>query len=479
LNRFTKDTDALDNEISEQARILSSCVAKVAGVFILCVIYIPWVAICIPFIIFALVVIANYYQASTREIKRLEATQRSFVYSNFNEVLSGLNTINAYNQQGRFYIRNRTFINNMNEASYLVFANQRWLDLMLDCLASSYVLVVALLCVNHVFKINPASVGLLLTYSLEISQILSFLVRTYTQFENDMNSAERIIHYALKLPQEAPAVVENTQRTKEWPSNGEIEFENVSLSYRPGLPLVLKDVSFKVNGGEKIGICGRTGAGKSSIMTALYRISELHHGAIYIDDVDVSGLGLESLRSSLSIIPQDPVLFAGTIRKNLDPFGENDDDKLWDALRRSHLIDLDELDEVKLQVKLPESTIHKFHLDQIVEDEGVNFSLGERQLIAFARALVRNTKILVLDEATSLVDYETDSKIQTTIAEEFRHCTILCIAHRLKTIIKYDRIMTLERGKIAEFDVPKNLFKDEHGIFRQMCDKSNITIEDF
>jgi ABC-type multidrug transport system fused ATPase/permease subunit len=350
---------------------------------------------------------------------------------------------------------------------------------MLDFLASCYVLVVALLCVNHVFKINPASVGLLLTYSLEISQILSFLVRTYTQFENDMNSAERIIHYALKLPQEAPAVIESTQRTKEWPVDGEIEFENVSLSYRPGLPLVLKDISFKVNGGEKIGICGRTGAGKSSIMTALYRISELDHGAIYIDGVDVSSLGLESLRSSLSIIPQDPVLFAGSIRKNLDPFGENDDDKLWDALRRSHLIDLEELAEVKSQVKLSETTIHKFHLDQIVEDEGANFSLGERQLIAFARALVRNTKILVLDEATSLVDYETDNKIQTTIAEEFRHCTILCIAHRLKTIIKYDRIMTLERGKVAEFDTPKNLFKNEHGIFRQMCDKSDITIEDF
>jgi ABC-type multidrug transport system fused ATPase/permease subunit len=478
LNRFTKDTDALDNEISEQAIVLTDSFARIIGVFILCIIYIPWIAICLPIILITLVALANFYQASNREVKRLEATRRSYVYSNFNESLTGLNTIKAYKQNDRFYERNNHFLNKMNEASFLVFANQRWLELMLDILSTFYILVVALLCVNQVFRLNPASVGLLLSYSFLVGQSLTEVIKTYTQFENAMNSAERIIHYALKLPQEAPPVVESSQPA-EWPVAGEIQFNDVSMVYRPGLPLVLKNISFKVNGGEKIGICGRTGAGKSSIMTALYRLSELDHGSISIDGVDIATLGLQTLRSGLSIIPQDPVLFAGTIRKNLDPFGENDDDKLWDALRRSHLIDLDELDEVKLQVKLPESTIHKFHLDQIVEDEGVNFSLGERQLIAFARALVRNTKILVLDEATSLVDYETDSKIQTTIAEEFRHCTILCIAHRLKTIIKYDRIMTLERGKIAEFDVPKNLFKDEHGIFRQMCDKSNITIEDF
>lgn len=481
LNRFTADTNSLDDEISEQARVLFTSIAKVIGVFILCIIYIPWIAVAVPPIMFCLVFMANYYQASNREIKRLEATQRSCVYSNFNEVLSGSNTIKAYQQDERFFTKNSGLINSMNEASYLVYACQRWIDLLLDLFAAIFVLLVCLLCVNSVFKLNPASVGLLVSYSIALSQILSFVIRTYTEFENNMNSAERVIYYALKLPQEAPYTIESTQPSNEWPTNGEVIFDKVNMAYRPGLPLVLKDVSFKVKSSEKIGICGRTGAGKSSILTALYRIAELQLGTIFIDNVDISKLGLQALRSHLSIIPQDPVLFSGTIKKNLDPFGENSDDKLWDALRRAHLITAEEIESEKLLHKSDDESIilNKFHLEQTVEDEGSNFSLGERQLIAFARALVRDTKILVLDEATSSVDYDTDSKIQITISTEFKDCTILCIAHRLKTILKYDKILTLDNGKVAEFDTPINLYHKPDGIFRQMCEKSNITVDEF
>ncbi|EGW32761.1 uncharacterized protein SPAPADRAFT_54783 [Spathaspora passalidarum NRRL Y-27907] len=483
LNRFTKDTDVLDNEIGDQLRFFLFTLSNIIGVLILCIIYLPWFAISIPFLGFLFVAIANYYQASAREIKRLEAIQRSFVYNNFNETLSGMTTIKAYHAVPRFLEKNNFLIDRMNEAYYLTIANQRWLAIHMDMVASLFALLIALLCVNRVFRISAASVGLIVAYVFQIAGQLSMLIRTFTQVENEMNSVERLDSYASNLPEEAPYVITEKTPPPQWPDKGSIEFRSASLAYRPGLPLVLKNLNFTIKPSEKIGICGRTGAGKSSIMTALYRLSELESGKIFIDDLDIAELGLKDLRSKLSIIPQDPVLFRGTIRKNLDPFNQSSDDKLWDALRRTGLIEEGRLEQVKLTNKpsdgSSETNLHKFHLDQSVEDEGTNFSLGERQLIAFARALVRDSKILILDEATSSVDYETDSKIQHTIIREFSHCTILCIAHRLKTIINYDRILVLDKGEIREFDTPWNLFKSNGSIFQQMCQRSNITDQDF
>lgn len=478
LNRFTKDTDTLDNEIGNQIRMVIFFFSNIVGIIILCIIYLPWFAIAVPFLAFVFVAIANFYQTSGREIKRLEATQRSFVYNNFNETLSGMDTIKAYKAQGRFMETNDENIDNMNEAYYITIANQRWLSIHLDVVATAFALLICFLCVFRVFKIGAASVGLLLSNVLLIAGQLSLLVRTFTQLENEMNSVERICEYAFELPEEAPYQISETAPPQSWPENGSIRFENVSLSYRPGLPLVLKGLNMDIGATEKIGICGRTGAGKSSIMTALYRLSELDNGKVEIDGIDISKIGLYDLRSKLSIIPQDPVLFRGTIRKNLDPFGESSDEMLWDSLRRAGLIEDSKLSLAKAQDKSSEN-MHKFHLDREVEDEGSNFSLGERQLIAFARALVRGSKILILDEATSSVDYETDSKIQATIAREFNDCTILCIAHRLRTILNYDRILVLDKGEIKQLDTPLNLYNSRNGIFRQMCERSNITADDF
>ncbi len=478
LNRFTKDTDVIDNEIGDQLRFFFFTCANIIGVLVLCIVYLPWFAIAVPFLGFVFVAVSNYYQASSREIKRLEAIQRSFVYNNFNEVLGGMPTIKAYGATDRFLHKNGMFIDNMNEAYYITIANQRWLGIHLDLIACAFALLIALLCVNRVFKIGASSVGLLLSYVLQIVGQLSMLIRTYTQLENEMNSVERITSYAFFLPQEAAYNVIETQPPQDWPHEGKIAFEDVSLAYRPGLPYVLKDLSFNVKATEKIGICGRTGAGKSSIMTALFRLSELSKGRIVIDGIDIGTLGLQELRSKLSIIPQDPVLFQGNIRKNLDPFGQNPDDKLWNALKNTGLIPADKFEQVKRQSKQDEN-LHKFHLDQNVEDEGSNFSLGEKQLIAFARALVRELKVLILDEATSSVDYETDDKIQSTIVNEFSQCTILCIAHRLKTILNYDKILVLDKGELQEYDTPWNLFNKKNSIFQQMCEKSNIVSDDF
>lgn len=350
-------------------------------------------------------------------------------------------------------------------------------------ITSAFALIICLLCVTEQFNISASSTGLLLNYVIQIVGLLALSVRSMTQVENEMYSVERMHEYSFNLPQEAEYMKTDFKPAPEWPQSGYVSFKDVSLRYRPNLPLVLKGMDLNFYPGEKVGICGRTGAGKSSIMTALYRLTELETGSITIDGVDISNLGLHDLRSRLSIIPQDPVLFQGTIRKNLDPFGEHSDNVLWDSLRRSGLLD-------EQTIKFCRRTqydrangvgyddLNKFHLDQVVEDEGSNFSLGERQLIALARSLVRNSKILILDEATSSVDFETDSKIQDTISNEFKQCTILCIAHRLKTILHYDRIIVMDQGNIAEKGTPWALY-NQNGIFRQMCDKANITAEEF
>lgn len=478
INRFTKDTDVLDNEMGDKMAMIAYFSTSICGVLILCIIYLPWFAIAVPFLLFIFVCFTNFYQASGREIKRVEAIQRSHVYNNFNESLTGMETIKTYGVTSNFLSKGVEFTNRMNEAYYLTVTNQRWLDVAFSFLATGFALLISLLCVFRVFKISAASVGLLLSYVLQISGEISMLVVVFTQVEQDMNSAERVIEYVYDIPQEAAFVITETKTKPLWPENGAIKFENVDIAYRPGLPLVLNKFNIDVKPKEKLGICGRTGAGKSSIMVALYRLAELSSGRIEIDGVDTSTLGLNDLRSKLSIIPQDPVLFKGTVRKNLDPFGAKTDDELWDILKRAGIIEKEEFEMAKNQDK-SDKELHRFHLDREVEDDGENFSLGEKQLIAFARALVRGCKVLILDEATSSVDYATDSKIQSAIVKEFGDCTILCIAHRLKTIIGYDRVIVMDKGRIVECDTPWNLFSLKKSIFRLMCDKLGLAAADF
>ncbi|CUM67184.1 uncharacterized protein PRCAT00004877001 [Priceomyces carsonii] len=483
LNRFTKDTDSLDNEIGEQLRLFIFPLATIIGIIILCICYLPWFAIAVPFLSFGFVLVANIYHGSSREIKRLEATQRSLVYNNFNETLTGMTTIQSFKAENDFVKKNDFYINKMNEAYYLSIANQRWLSVHLDIIASSFALIICMLCITDQFNISAESTGLLLNYVIQIVGLLSLTVRSMTQVENEMNSVERLHEYAFDLPQEKDYKKTEFTPPPEWPPSGYIQFNHVSLRYRPNLPTVLKDLNFSIYPGEKVGICGRTGAGKSSIMTALYRLTELEQGSIFIDGLNIADMGLYDLRSHLSIIPQDPVLFQGSIRKNLDPFNQSNDNVLWDALRRSGVVDADTANRIRHTKYDPDNNVtydnlHKFHLDQFVQDDGQNFSLGERQLIALARSLVRNSKILILDEATSSVDYDTDLKIQQTIAREFKTCTILCIAHRLKTILNYDRIIVMDEGKIIEKGTPRDLYHT-NGTFRQMCKKANVAENDF
>lgn len=471
LNRFTKDTNSLDNEIGVQLKILIYFLFYIVGIMVMCVVYLPWFAIAIPLIIMIFGLIANFYQASSREVKRLEALSRSHVFQNFNEVLNGMETIKSYHSEYRFMELNDVFVDRLNESYLVTIANQRWISVTLNLVGCGIVLIITMLALTRQFNISAASTGLITTYILDFSGLLSLWLTAYSEVENEMNSVERLCHYANNLEQEAAYEIPGRAPPPEWPQSGNMKFKNVSLRYRENLPLVLKDLNLNFAANEKIGICGRTGAGKSSLIYAIYRLTELAEGSIEIDGVDVKGIGLHDLRSKLSIIPQDPVLFEGSIRKNLDPFDEHQDDELWNALRRSGLGRTSDTSGEN-------NAKSKFHLEAVVEDGGSNFSLGERQLLALARALVRSSKILIMDEATSSVDYETDALVQETIAREFRDCTILCIAHRLKTILKYDRILVLENGEVKEFDEPIKLF-NKKGHFREMCDSSKITAKDF
>ncbi|ANB11357.1 ATP-binding cassette transporter YOR1 [Sugiyamaella lignohabitans] len=476
LNRFTKDTDTVDNEMSDQSRLLLMSVSSVGGAFILVIIYLPYFAIALVGLMFFFFAAAKFYRASAREIKRMESLGRSVLFSHFGETLSGTSTIKAYNNQEIFIRKSEKAIDKMNAPYYLTIANQRWLALRLDLVGAGLTLVTTMLCVTGQFSISPSSVGLVLSSLLQTINMMSMIVRQLASVENNMNSVERVHHYAYELPTEAPFHIEATRPDPSWPKEGRIDFKNMTMAYQPGLPPVLKNINLNINGGEKIGICGRTGAGKSTIMVALYRLAEMSGGSIDIDGVDISTLGLNELRMKLSIIPQDPVLFQGTIRSNIDPFGTCTDVELWDALRRSWLVESKDLELLK-QGSLSMDKV-KFHLDSVVDDEGTNFSLGERQLLALARALVRKSQILILDEATSSVDFQTDHRIQTTIVNEFSHCTILCIAHRLNTILAYDRILVLEQGEVAEFDDPVTLMNIKGGAFQSMCERSGISMDD-
>ncbi|KAG8415950.1 ATP-binding cassette transporter yor1 [Metarhizium acridum] len=447
-NRFFRDVDVTDNNLTDAIRMYFFTLAMVTAVFALIIAYFHWFAIALVPLYCLFILSASYYRASAREVKRFESVLRSNVFAKFGEGLSGVASIRAYGLKTRFINDLRSSIDEMNSAYYLTFSNQRWLSVRLDMVGNALVFTVAILVVTSRFSVNPSIGGLVLSYILSIVQLLQFSIRQLAEVENGMNAVERLQHYGTQLEEEAPLHTVDVRST--WPEKGEIVFRDVEMRYRPGLPLVLRGLSMHVRGGERVGIVGRTGAGKSSIMSTLFRLVEISAGTITIDGVNISTVGLYDLRSRLAIIPQDPTLFRGTVRSNLDPFSEHADLALWSALRQAHLIPPD----ASLDDRKADPSPSRIHLDSVVEEDGLNFSLGQRQLMALARALVRGSQIIVCDEATSSVDMETDDKIQNTMATGFKGKTLLCIAHRLRTIIGYDRICVMDAGRIAEMDTP-------------------------
>ncbi|KAH0495273.1 hypothetical protein TgHK011_008837 [Trichoderma gracile] len=469
-NRFSRDVDVMDNNLTDAIRMYFFTLCMCTAVFALIIAYFHWFAVALVPLYFLFIGAASYYRASAREVKRFESVLRSTVFAKFGEGLSGVASIRAYGLKSRFIKDLRDAIDEMDGAYFLTFSNQRWLSLRLDLIGNLLVFTVGILVVTSRFSVNPSIGGLVLSYILSIVQMLQFSIRQLAEVENGMNAVERLRYYGSELEEEAPLHTVDVRES--WPEKGEIIFDNVEMRYRENLPLVLKGLSIHIRGGERIGIVGRTGAGKSSIMSTLFRLVEISGGSITIDGINIATIGLFDLRSRLAIIPQDPTLFQGTVRSNLDPFNEHTDLELWSALRQADLVPADANMEDR------KTDPSRIHLDSVVEEDGLNFSLGQRQLMALARALVRGSRIIVCDEATSSVDMETDDKIQRTMATGFKGKTLLCIAHRLRTIIGYDRICVMDAGRIAELDTPLELWKKEDGIFRGMCDRSGIRVED-
>jgi len=462
LNRFGKDVDVMDSNLGVTLRIWIFTASSIIGVFVLIISYYHYIAIALAILGLYFYWSSVYYRATARELKRHESVLRSHVTSAFSEALSGVSTIKAYNSQEQFERKIKDTVDVMNAPYMLVPALVRWMSIRLDLTGSILTLVVGILLVENRLNIKPATGGLVFSYVINLGMLSQTLVRVQAEVETHMTSPERLHYYCDHLEQEAPHHIDNLEPS--WPQAGEIVFSNISMRYRPDLPLILNGFNLHVKACERIGIVGRTGAGKSSLMTALFRLTELSSGSIVIDGKDISKLGLADLRSRMSIIPQDPILFAGTVRSNLDPLSIYTDSTLSTALSKSGLNTKGE---------------NAIELDTIVVDSGSNFSLGQRQLIALARALVRDSKIIVCDEATSSVDFATDAAVQKTIEREFRGRTLLCIAHRLKTVLRYDRIVVVDQGRVAEIGTPLELYKRENGMWRTMCDGSGIVEDDF
>jgi ATP-binding cassette, subfamily C (CFTR/MRP), member 1 len=350
-------------------------------------------------------------------------------------------------------------VDHNNRAWYAYLYLSRWIGFRLDFVSSLMVLTATLGAVGVKSTTNSGLIAFALLYVLRLTSLFQWAVRQSAETENFMTSLERIYTYA-KLPEEGLRVNVSNRPPSTWPEKGEIKVVDLKVRYRPELDLVLKGFNMHIRPSEKIGVCGRTGAGKSSLFASFFRLVNHDSGKIYIDDMDISTIGLDDLRSKLSIIPQDPVIFSGTVRYNLDPFSLYSDEDIWSAL-----------DAVQLRAtieKLPDG------LETKLAEYGGNFSAGEGQLICVARAILKPSKILFVDEATANVDKTTDELIQKVLRTKFIDRTLITIAHRLNTIIDYDRILVMDNGQAAEFGTPSELLNMPNGIFKSMALESGI-----
>uniref|UniRef100_A0A671TKV7 ATP binding cassette subfamily C member 12 n=1 Tax=Sparus aurata TaxID=8175 RepID=A0A671TKV7_SPAAU len=454
LNRFAKDQEEVDTVLPlhmdpflQFTLLITFTVVIISSVF-------P------PMLVAVLIIGAFIFQRSIRHMKRMENISRSPCISHTTSTLQGLSTIHAYNTRDS-HIKTFKTLNDINSNHYLLFnSGTRWLSFWLDFMAATMTLMVSLFVVLSDDKIiSPSLKGLAMSYTIQLTGLLQYTVRQSTEVEARFNSVERLLEYITGCKSEAPRHIKEAEIPEHWPKAGAITFQDYKMRYRENTPIVLNGLNFSIRAGEKLGIVGRTGSGKSTLGVALFRLVEPADGSIVIDGVDVMSIGLQDLRSKLSIIPQDPVLFIGTVRYNLDPFNYYTDEEIWAALEKTYMKDSISKLEEKLQAP--------------VQENGENFSVGERQLMCMARALLRNSKIILLDEATASIDSETDALIQNTIKEAFHDCTMLTIAHRINTVMYADRILVMDNGKVAELDSPAVLMQRPDSLFASLLTAAN------
>ncbi|KAL8782539.1 MAG: hypothetical protein Q9213_005304 [Squamulea squamosa] len=462
LNRFSSDIYRVDEVLARTFNMLFVNTARAIYTLVLIAASTPaFVALILP-LGGVYLYIQRYYLRTSRELKRLDSISRSPIYAHFQESLGGMTTIRAYRQQQRFALENERRVDENLRAYFPSISANRWLAVRLEFIGSFIILAAAAFAIISVATgsgLSAGMVGLAMSYALQITQSLNWIVRQTVEVETNIVSVERVLEYA-RLPSEAPERVSKNKPKIGWPAHGAVNIQNYSTRYRPGLDLVLKNINLDIKPREKIGVVGRTGAGKSSLTLALFRIIEPVSGKISIDDLNTSTIGLLDVRSRLAIIPQDAALFEGTVRDNLDPGHVHDDTDLWSVLDHARL---------KEHVWRMDG-----RLDARIHEGGSNLSSGQRQLISLARALLTPTNILVLDEATAAVDVETDALLQTTLRSSmFKDRTVITIAHRINTILDSDRIVVLDRGSVAEFDTPSALVRRK-GLFYELVKEAGL-----
>ncbi|KAN0025519.1 hypothetical protein ACTFIU_001796 [Dictyostelium citrinum] len=468
LNRFSKDIAEIDLLLYDLFSDVLYCGSTV--IFAICIMVYISPLISLPFLVLIIVynIIKNIYAASSRDLKRYESITRSPIFSLLQESYNGLITIRSYQQQNRFISMMQNHININLRLFYYSFSIHRWIGVRLELISA---LVVFLTAFFSLFNSNAGFSVLSVTTAIGMCTYLNWAVRQFVELEVKMNSVERIESY-INTPKEGNrfTIDFNHEReeeegeeekgvsiinlNKKWPTKGEIEFRNVEIKYRPTAEPSLKNLSFKINSNDHIGIVGRTGAGKSTVGISLFRMVECSKGSILIDGVDISKIGLHELRSSLGIVPQDPFIFSGTIRLNIDPFNMYTDSEIWVALEK-----------VKLKSTISSMPLK---LESMIEEGGEGLSFGQKQLLCLSRTILKNSKVVLMDEATSGIDYVTSDLIKQTLLENFNDCTMLTIAHRLDTIIDSTKIAVVDKGELVEYDTPINLINTKNSKFSKL-----------
>ncbi|KAM0353461.1 hypothetical protein ACHAPU_001471 [Fusarium lateritium] len=471
LNRFSSDFNIIDQRITMDWTQFISNLLSLVGV---CVAAFFASGFVLPLAVVLLglsIIVANSYLYGARPLKRLESNCKSPVFELFNAALAGVPTIRGYKKTQVYFDRMYEKLDSWAIITSYMWLVNRWMGLRMGIIGTFFSTIVGIIVIMSP-RMDAALAGFTLAFAMDFAESILWTIRNYAGMELNMNSTERVVEYT-ELEIEP---LDGEKPSAAWPTSGTMEIDNLEVSYAPELPPVLKGISFDVKNNERVGVVGRTGAGKSSLTLALFRFLEARSGSVTIDGLDISKVDLHSLRSRLAIIPQDPVLFSGTVRSNLDPFEDNSDDELREALSRVHLVDsqpatpANELASATSTIVAKNTNVFR-DLSSPISESGGNLSQGQRQLLCLARAIVARPKIMVLDEATSAVDMATDALIQRSIREEFTDSTLIVIAHRLSTIADFDRILVLADGQVAEFGTPKELWEQE-GVFHDMCESS-------
>ncbi|KAJ0802673.1 putative ABC-type xenobiotic transporter [Helianthus annuus] len=457
ISRVSSDLSVVDIELAMKFTIgLGTTMNTYVSFGILVFLTWPILFVIIP-TVYVTILLQRYYYASAKELMRLDGTSKSLVASHLAQSIAGVVTIRAFGEEDRFFSEHMNLINGNASPFFHSFSANEWLIQRLEMLCAVVVSSSALAITLLPFDASASGyIGMALSYGLSLNIFLVVSVQYQCQLSNLIVSVERLDQY-MHIKSEAPEIIEDNRPSRSWPSIGRVVIENLKIRYQPNSPLVLHGISCVFEGGHKIGIVGRTGSGKTTLISALFRLVEPTDGRIVIDDLDITSIGLHDLRSSFGIIPQEPTLFTGSIRYNLDPLSEHSDQEIWKVLEKCQLREV-------IQDK-------KEGLDSLVVQDGSNWSLGQRQLFCLGRALLKRRKILVLDEATASIDNATDTIIQKTIREEFKDCTVITVAHRIPTVVDCTMVLVMKDGKVMEYDKPVTLMNEPASLFAQLVNE--------